>query len=374
METVEVGLAGFEPVDDVGVELRTRTAADLLDRLVPADGFAVRPRVGHRIERVDDGEDSRAQRDALGGEPVWVPVAVPPFVVGADDARTLLVEEGNVNEEPLSELCMLLHPPALTRGQGAGLEQDLVGHADLADVVQQEPPFQARVVEQRGRDFEGKPRRVARHPPGVAARPEVSRLERRGEHGHGLCVCLGQELVLAAADLDQPVEVGDVHDAASLVGIGNDPFDHRRDEPQQLERAERLAQECIRSRGARSAAGLLRAADCDDRDSARLWRLAQPLEIEDPVDAREPDVEQDRVGTRLGERALRLDHVVRGGDLEPLQLEGRPDQLTEELVVVDCQYTTCATHFFRTPNRSVTHGWSLGRNRRSGESRRRRKP
>jgi hypothetical protein len=166
---------------------------------------------------------------------------------------------------------------------------------------------------------------------------------------------LGQKLVLAAADLDQPVQVGHVHDAGPLVGVGNDPLHHRRNEPEQLERAERLAQECLRSRGSRRSAGLLRAADGDDRNPARLRRLTQPLQIEDPVDARQPDVEQDRVGARLRERALRLDHVAGGGDLEPLQLEGRPDELTQELVVVDHEYATCTTHLVQTPCLWLTH-------------------
>ena len=125
---------------------------------------------------------------------------------------------------------MLLHAPALACGQAAGLEQDPVGDADLADVVQKEAPLEARIVEKRRRDLEREPRRVARNPAGVAARPEVARLQRRREHCDGLRVGLGQKLVLAAADLDQPVQICGVDNAAALVGVGAGPLDHRRDE------------------------------------------------------------------------------------------------------------------------------------------------
>jgi hypothetical protein len=39
-----------------------------------------------------------------------------------------------------------------------------------------------------------------------------------------------------------------------------------------------------------------------------------------------------------------LDHVVGGVHREPLQLERRPDQLTQEPVVVDHEYATRAAH------------------------------
>jgi hypothetical protein len=100
--------------------------------------------------------------------------------------------------------------------------------------------------------------------------------------------------------------------------------------------------------GPRRTAGLVRSADRDDRDPAGLRSLAQAFEVEDPVDAGEPDVEQDRVGTRLDEHPLGLDHVVGRADLESLQLECRTDQLAEQPVVVDDQDPRCATHF-RTP-------------------------
>jgi len=161
---------------------------------------------------------------------------------------------------------------------------------------------------------------------------------RRREHGDGLRVGLVEELVLPAADLDQAVQVGGVDDVAPGAHRAEAGLpDERRDEGEQLQRAERLAQERLRPGGPRGAPRFVRAADRDDRDLARLRRLAQPLEIEDAVDTGEPDVEQDRIRARLGKGPLGLDHVVGRIHLVSLELERRADELTQQPVVVDDQ-------------------------------------
>ena len=120
VQAVELGLARLEPVDDVRVEVRAATAADLLRGGLPAHRCAIRALAGHRVERVDEGEDPRGQRDALLGEPVRVPVPVPPLVVGADDARAFLVEERDVGEErsPSSACSSILRRSAPVRRPG----------------------------------------------------------------------------------------------------------------------------------------------------------------------------------------------------------------------------------------------------------------
>ena len=55
------------------------------------------------------------------------------------------------------------------------------------------------------------------------------------------------------------------------------------------------------------------------------------------VDARQADVEHDHIGHRFAEALLRLDHMVGGDDLEPLQLEDEPQHLAEPTIVVDDQ-------------------------------------
>ncbi len=185
----------------------------------------------------------------------------------------------------------------------------------------------------------------------MPARAEVSRLQGRREDRDGLRVGLDEELVLAATDLDQPVQVGGVDDVGAPVQLAEaGPPDEWGDECEQLERAERLAEERFGAGVARRATCFVRAADRDDRDLLRLWRLTQPLQVEDAVDPGQPDIEQDGVRARLGKHPLRLDHVVRRVHVEPFQLERGADQLTQEPVVIDDQYATCATHLENPPS------------------------
>ena len=48
---------------------------------------AVRAVLGHRVERVADGDDARAERDRLAAEAVGVAAAVPALVARAHDRR-----------------------------------------------------------------------------------------------------------------------------------------------------------------------------------------------------------------------------------------------------------------------------------------------
>ena len=74
---------------------------------------------------------------------------------------------------------MLLHLAPLVGIERARLEQDPVGDADLPDVVEQEAPLEARIVDERGLDLEREPDAVGRDALGVAARAEVARVETR---------------------------------------------------------------------------------------------------------------------------------------------------------------------------------------------------
>src|SRR5262249_61149909 len=95
--------------------------------------------------------------------------------------------------------------------------------------------------------------RIALHPLGVRPRPRVLRLERGGERGDGLVIGTLDQVTLAALDLEQMPEVARVEQELLLrlallrrsernpVQAAREPFHDR----QQLERAERLAQERI---------------------------------------------------------------------------------------------------------------------------------
>src|SRR4051812_45491161 len=70
---------------DDRIELRAGPRAHLLQRGGGGQGWTVRTRARHRIERIAGEDDPRAQRDLLAGERVRVAQAVPSLVVMAHD-------------------------------------------------------------------------------------------------------------------------------------------------------------------------------------------------------------------------------------------------------------------------------------------------
>ena len=97
---------------------------------------------------------------------------------------------------------------ALLRGQRAGLEQDRVGHGDLADVVQQEAELDLRVDGDAGGVGDAQP--VGGDALGVLARVGVARLDRVGEREHGGLVGAAQLLRADALLLEDLAQVGRV--------------------------------------------------------------------------------------------------------------------------------------------------------------------
>src|SRR3990172_10905220 len=71
----------------LGIELRATQPAQLVGGTIVRLRRLVRPTVDHRLVRVGDGDDARAQRDVLAAQPIWVAGAVELLVVVADDRR-----------------------------------------------------------------------------------------------------------------------------------------------------------------------------------------------------------------------------------------------------------------------------------------------
>ena len=226
----------------------------------------------------------------------------------------------------------------------AALLQHVIRDADLADVVEQEAVLHARIVEQRRLDRLRQLDRVALDPLRVRRGAEILRLERAGERSHRLAVRPLQELPATALDLEQTAQIVRVqqqllvrfrrHAGAERAVV--EPAGEVLDDVQQLERAERLAEEHIRTRlPGRLLGHPVGAGEQDDPDPARRGIFLQPPAERDAVFAGQPDVEHDDVGRACGDRRRRLRRGPGFVDLDVDQLERRPQERQQPRIVVD---------------------------------------
>ena len=109
---------------------RASSAASVVSALVQ------RPLRRQRVEEIDRGQDPRAQRNLFAAQAVRIALAVPPLVVAVHE-RGDRVGKRHVRDDLGAHLRMHLHPLELLLGQRTGLRQDVLGHRQLADVVQQ---------------------------------------------------------------------------------------------------------------------------------------------------------------------------------------------------------------------------------------------
>ena len=120
--------------DQLRIELGPRGRTELVERLLDRQRLAVRARRRHRRERVADGEDPGDERDVLPGELVEVARPVPSLVVVAH-AGPHELDLGQVADDQVAQRDVLLDDLVLVRRESPRLAQDVVGDADLADVV-----------------------------------------------------------------------------------------------------------------------------------------------------------------------------------------------------------------------------------------------
>ena len=174
-------------------------------------------------------EHSGQPRDLFAQEPVGVARAVVPLVVVTDD-RQLGGKAGDLGDDLGAQDRVRVHHLALIAGQPVLLEQDVVGHADLAHVVEQAAPLQSLHV----------PRIQAQHPADVGRDvADIAAVERRGRitlvHGPGQCLDgLSEHLAhLNEALIGQPDHVhGQSVERScpppdSLIGLGHQPSERR---------------------------------------------------------------------------------------------------------------------------------------------------
>ena len=101
----------------------------------------VGPRGGHRLERVGDVEDPGQPRDLVTQQPVRVARAVVPLVVMADD-RQLRRQLRDRRDDLRAQHRVAFMFVRSSLVSSLLLEQDVVAHADLADVMEQAAPLE----------------------------------------------------------------------------------------------------------------------------------------------------------------------------------------------------------------------------------------
>src|SRR6267378_214475 len=125
-----------ERLHAAGIELGSAAARDLQARLGERRRLAIRPVAGHRVQRIRDREDARAERDRLSPELVRISAAVPALLVREHDLRGG-AEEVDGLQDAVAHLGMPPHLRPLCLGQRTRLEENAVRNADLADVVEE---------------------------------------------------------------------------------------------------------------------------------------------------------------------------------------------------------------------------------------------
>ena len=133
-----------EGIEDERVELAAPLLPHHRERPLHRQGPSVDAFGRERVENVRHGGDPALERDRIAGEAARITLPVPALVVHERDRRREVQHlRGRAAQEPMADLGVAPHRAALVVGEGAPLQQDLVGDGDLADVVQR-----ARIAQQ----------------------------------------------------------------------------------------------------------------------------------------------------------------------------------------------------------------------------------
>lgn len=208
---------------------------------------------GQRIENVAHGDDACAERDRLAGEPVGVARAVPALVVRQRDLAPHGEDRvGGLGEDLRAHERVTLHLRALLVRERARLEEDRIGHAELAHVVH------GRREEQAARD-------IAPH----------AHLRRDGlcVEAHALDVAAGLAIaeLRGGGEAEDHIEVGPI-DLVAELGVADGERADAGDRPRERCLALREGVDAAHDDGARR---VVRVADGDGQ-LATARRGARP--------------------------------------------------------------------------------------------------
>jgi len=154
-------------------DVATQSIGEEPNRRIVVHRPLVRPVVGHRVVGVGDRDDAGPQRNVRSAQPERVAVAREPLVVVEDD-RDRVAQRRRLLEDDLADPRMLDDCSPLRRRQRRRLLEDLLGHRDLADVVQQRRGPDPVDLDLRQRERPG------------------HRLDDRGDHRRGLAAVVGK--------------------------------------------------------------------------------------------------------------------------------------------------------------------------------------
>ena len=136
-------MQGQEGVENVRVEMAAAAVPQDRHCFAVGQGGLVHSLADQRIVDVGDGHQARRQGDTFAAQAKRIPAAIPFFLVGEGDLLGKAQEACGDAEQGLrlgdgvpAKGGVGLHDLELGGGELAGLEEDAVGNADLADVVQ----------------------------------------------------------------------------------------------------------------------------------------------------------------------------------------------------------------------------------------------
>src|SRR5262245_15643023 len=95
----------------------------------------VRAERGQCVERIDQTDDLRDERNLCASQAIRIPGAINAFVMVPNDL-THRSERPDTSTERVTDRSVLLHPDEFGGCQRPGFEENRVRDADLADVVQ----------------------------------------------------------------------------------------------------------------------------------------------------------------------------------------------------------------------------------------------
>ena len=223
--------------DDARVERLAAFLPQQADGRVEAHRLVIRPLGHQRVEVVHHRQDARAERNLLALRAGRIALAVPALVV-AQDQRRDRVGKRHAADDLGADLRMDPDLLEFLLRERTRLRQDVLGHGELADVVQERGGLDALDFVLGHPERAREPGRVHLHAADVALRGLILRVDRERERLDGgqmqvrdlLHVPL---LVLDAAQIDlvRPVEQVDRHrrqQRRPVAAALNDPGRGRR--------------------------------------------------------------------------------------------------------------------------------------------------